>query len=315
MTILTKTLQITSLIGLNKKVKKKNSLSKFLQLRFNLAFMSCLPGCLINAYVWFLAKLYFFIKPELLIEVQKHIYTVMKDYDKKQIKQLSNRVIKGLIKHYQEKMINGFLKKKQLREYLFKNISFDKAEILLKEVLKEERGVIIATGHYGALEFLPVVLAMKGYPTSVVAKFSSERLKKIIVPRFVEEGLEIIVPEDVNNVLRAASNAIQQNHIYISSCDEADEWHRDKGNTMEFLGQTLHPDRTLKVLSKRTGAIQLVGLLRRKGSDDYEFILERIPDECDEKNIQILKTLEKYIYRYPDQWYEWNEYEKFASAS
>ncbi len=315
MTTLTKYLQTHLLIGLSKKVKQKISLSKFLQLRFNLAFISCLPGCLIKGYVWLLAKLYFFIKPELTIAVKKHIPTVMKAYDKKQVKQLSNKVIKGLIKHYQEKMINGFLKKNRLREYLFKNISFDKAEILLKEALKEERGVIIATGHYGALEFLPIFLAMKGYPTSVVAKFSSERLKKIIMSRAEEDGLEIIVPGDVNNVLRAASNALQQNHIYISSSDEADEWRRDKRNTMEFLGQTLHPDKTLKVLSKRTGAVQLVGLLRRKGSNSYEFILERIPDESDEKNIAILKTLEKYIYRYPDQWYEWNEYDKFASAS
>ena len=148
-----------------------------------------------------------------------------------------------------------------------------------------------------------------------MAKFTTERLKNITIPRANGDGVDIIVPGNVN-VLAEASRALTQNKIFVTQCDETEEWRPDRNHTMEFLGRKIHPDRMLKVLCKRTGAVLLFGLLHREGKDRYSLFLHRVPDEGDVPiSVRTLKLLEEYIYRYPDQWYEWKKYHRFACAS
>jgi lauroyl/myristoyl acyltransferase len=186
----------------------------------------------------------------------------------------------------------------------------------LQDALEEGRGVIIATGHYGALELLPIYLAVKKYATVTVAKFSTKRLKEIILPRANGHGLDIVVPGDGTNVFREASKVLGQNKIFVTQCDETDTWHRDADTTMEFLGERIRPDRMLKVLCRRTGAALLLGLLQREGKNGYKLVLQRVPCEGDEPvNVRTLKLLEGHIYEHPEQWYEWKKSDRFAYFS
>jgi lauroyl/myristoyl acyltransferase len=85
---------------------------------------------------------------------------------------------------------------------------------------------------------------------------------------------------------------------------------------MEFLGKKTHPDRMLKVLCKKTGAVLLLGLLERDGKGKYNLVLHRVPEEGEiPSNVCTLKLLEKYIYRHPEQWYEWKKYDHIACVN
>jgi lauroyl/myristoyl acyltransferase len=184
---------------------------------------------------------------------------------------------------------------------------------LLDDALREERGVIIATGHYGAVEFLPPYLAVKGYPTTALVKFTTKRLEDMAVRQAKKLGLDLIIPRYVRNVLRKATKALSQNRIFVTQCDEIDEWRPDRNRTMEFLGKKTHPDRMLKALCKRTGAVLLLGLLERDGEGKYNLVLERVPEEDRlPSNVRTLKLLEKHIYQHPEQWYEWKKYDHIA---
>ena len=239
----------------------------------------------------------------------------MKDRVPSEINKIARGVLRGMVCHYQEKMFNGFLPMPKFRKFLLSRVCFDEYEHVLQDALKDGRGVIIATGHYGALEFLPLYLGVKKYTTAIVAKFTTERLKNITIPRAKEDGVHIIVPGDVN-VLGEASRALRQNKVFIIQCDETEAWHADRNHTMEFLGRKTHPDRMLTVLCKRTKAVLLLGLLHREGKNRYKLFLHRVPEEGDMPiSVRTLKLLEEYIYRYPDQWYEWKKYDRFPCAS
>lgn len=233
-----------------------------------------------------------------------------------EINEIAGGVLRGMTQHYLEKMFNAFLEVSKFRNFLISRVSFDGYERVLQDALNEGRGVIIATGHYGALEFLPSYLAVRKYAAVTVANFTTEKLKKIMVQRANRDGLDVIVPGDVPNVLREATKALGQNKIFITQCDETDEWRVDHNNTMEFLGQEIHPDRMIEVLCKRTRAVLLFGLLHREGENRYKLLLHRVPDKGDASiSVRTLKLLERYIYRYPDQWYEWKKYDRFALAA
>jgi lauroyl/myristoyl acyltransferase len=316
MSTLVNALPLDFLAAWRRRVRLKFGLSEFLQLRFNLFLMSFWPIWLTRVYIWILARLYFMCKPGEVKAIRENVAMAMEDRKPWEINKIAGDVLRGMVQHYQEKMLNGFFKTPKLGKFLISGVSFDGCERVLQDALKEGRGVIIATGHYGALEFLPRYLAVRKYPTVTMVKFKTERLKKILVPRAIEDKLGVIIPGDVPNVLHEASKVLSQNKIFITQCDETDAWRIDRNHTMEFLGKKIHPDRMLKVLCKRTGAVLLFGLLHREDKHRYRLFLHRVPDEGEVPiSVRTLKLLERYIYRYPDQWYEWKKYNRFACAA
>lgn len=315
MTTLAQVLSVRSFVNWSQGLGVKLSLSRFLQFRFNLFLMSIWPIWCTKAYVWMLARTYFLCRRGLIRKIRRNIARSMSHRKPSEIKEITRGVLKGMIHHYQEKMFNGFLAMPKFRKHLLSRVCFDEYEDILQDAIREGRGVIIATGHYGALEFLPIYLAVKRYATTTVAKFATERLKDIIIPRANGDGLDIVVPGNGTSVFREASKVLRQNKIFITQCDETDGWHRDYNASMEFLGRSIHPDRMLNVLCKRTGAVLLLGLLHRENKKRYKLILHRVPCEGDAPvNVRTLKLLEKYIYKHPEQWYEWKKYDKFAHA-
>ena len=129
-------------------------------------------------------------------------------------------------------------------------------------------------------------------------------------------GVGLIIPCRVRNVLREAARVLRENQILVTQCDEIDEWRPDPNQTMEFLGKKTHPDRMLKVLCKKSGAVLLLGLLERNGKEKYNLVLRRVPEkDTILSNVRTLKLLERRIYRHPEQWYEWKKYDHIPSAN
>ena len=315
-TTIVEVLSLNSFRKLRHRLGARVSLSGLFQLRFNLFLMSIFPVSVSKGYIWLLARLYFLCRRGQVKKIRRNLSRAMNDRTPSEIKRITRGVVRGIIQHYQEKMFNGFLAMPKFREFLISNVVFDGYEVVLQDALKEGRGVIIATGHYGALEFLPIYLAVRKYATVTVAKFTTERLQDIIVPRANGDGLHIVIPGNGTNVFLEASKVLRQNKIFVTQCDETDAWHRDAGATMQFLGERIHPDKMLKLLCRRTGAVLLLGLLQRESKNGYKLVLQRVPCEGNEPvNVRTLKLLESHIYENPEQWYEWKKFGRFARAS
>ncbi|MGA9755423.1 MAG: hypothetical protein WBV23_09810, partial [Desulfobaccales bacterium] len=96
------------------------------------------------------------------------------------------------------------------------------------------KGVILVTGHFGAVEFLPGALALNGYPTSMICRFQTNRLRESMGERAEAVGLHLI-DADEGNIILSAMQALKKGGILITECDEFDEWRPDPKRDGSFL--------------------------------------------------------------------------------
>ncbi len=82
-----------------------------------------------------------------------------------------------------------------------------------------------------------------------------------------------------------------------------------------FLGKQINLDRTIDILLKRCGASIVFCLMHRDNHYRYRFTAHSFENEeliLSPENLpigaKILKLLEKYIYEFPDHWYQWKKY-------
>jgi len=75
-------------------------------------------------------------------------------------------------------------------------------------------------------------------------------------------------------------------------------------------------DKTINILSKRCAATVVFGVMHRNDNHRYKFIAtsyEEIVKQYQRSinmsmGCMVLKFMEHYIYKYPEEWYQWKKY-------
>ncbi|MDO9463341.1 MAG: lysophospholipid acyltransferase family protein, partial [Deltaproteobacteria bacterium] len=250
-------------------------------------------------------------------------------YQPKEIKWVTELAIKGIFTHYHEKLFMTYTNYNWLRSFIFQNIRL-KNQGLLDAALKKGRGVILVTGHFGAVELIPLTLAMRNYPVTTIVRFKTRRLKKALLERAMPCGIRLL-DAGTENVTFAALGTLKENRILLTECDEFEAWRPHKDKSTEFLGVTLPVDRTLDALQRKYQSPVIFALLKRGWNGTYvlEFhdVTESKETTClradlsaeaaqagthrQERGFSVaeraLSILENYIYTYPEQWYQWKQ--------
>jgi KDO2-lipid IV(A) lauroyltransferase len=169
------------------------------------------------------------------------------------------------------------------------------------------------------VEFLPGVLAVNGYPASMICRFQTNRLRVSLSQRAEWVGLDLI-DADEGNIILAAMKALKQGRILITECDEFDEWRPDPNRDSHFLGCKLTSDRTLELLQKRSGAPVVSALLNREGKRTYTCNLTQVPVPGSSPvnmslSEQCLRVLETSVEAHPEQWYQWKKFGKMTQSN
>ena len=195
-------------------------------------------------------------------------------------------------------------------------VSFAGAENL-QAALQDGKGVILVTGHFGAVEFLPGALALNGYPTSMICRFQTTRLRESMGQRAEAVGLHLI-DADEGNIVLSAMRALKEGRILITECDEFDEWRPDPHRDSYFLNCRLPSDRTLELLRKRSGAQVITALMQRDGKKQYTCNLTPVGNGASPANLSIhdqcLSVLETTVEDYPEHWYQWKKFGKLIES-
>ena len=224
------------------------------------------------------------------------------------------KVFKGILDHYNEKLYNAYSKIESIKKLINQQVKITN-EIVLREAVNKGKGVILVTGHFGGIEFLPSVVAMKGYPISIICRFQNQLFSKRIRERAEMVGIDIIETDRMNTI-KAALQALKNGRILVTEVDELNK--RKTGKNVDFLGYKINYDRTIDILQRRSGSAVLFGLLKREPEKNYELILYN-EINTKESNVEItlgekcLKLLETAIYSHPEQWYQWNKFGKIVS--
>jgi len=294
----------------------KINLSSFLQWRFNIYLYLTFGWNIAKIFVFIFGTLYFFFNRKEKERVRNAVSEGLgRGVQKTDIEAVTKEVFSGILSHYYEKLFIAFERPKKAAKFLRQNIDSKDLEILQRS-LSKGNGVIVVTGHYGAIEYIPTLLAINGFSVSMIAKFKTEQLKKMVYSQAKVYNIRLIDAENTGNVIAAAFNELRDNRILITQCDEIEEWKPSKREKTSFLGRTTGLDRTINIIQKRTGAEVVFGIIHRYNLRRYKLImcshrdmLQRFGHESTLSiGEAVLRLLEQFIYANPEQWYQWKKY-------
>ncbi len=295
-------------------------LNSFLQMKPNLFIYQILGWKIAFYYILLLGHLYFSIKRKEKRKIQiaiRSAFGPIKDDD--QIASITRDVFRGIFSHYYEKLFNAYADVQTLKSFFDRFVDSPTFEKLDK-ALGRGRGVLFITGHYGGIEYIPIYLAVKGYPISVIAKFATPQLKTTLLRRTEPLGLRIIDAHQKNTILKTVLRELRSNRIVFIECDEIEEWKLSEEHRISFLGSRVGLDRTINILQRRSQSEVVFGVLRRISLREYAFLLEHYDKIfCSSENVisfgeAALKDLERLILADPKQWYQWKNFFDIASA-
>ncbi|NIQ91778.1 MAG: hypothetical protein GWN93_23375 [Deltaproteobacteria bacterium] len=287
-------------------------LSRFLQWRFNTILIRFLPRTVGRIYLSFLGRIYFFFDRKEKQQIKRNLSAVIRRLPRKEPIDLTiRRTFKGIIAHYYEKLFIAYVHFGKVCRFLQTQVNLEGQEHL-DEALAQGRGVILVTGHFGAVEFLPLTLALKGYEVTMVVRFKTERLKRALVHRTQYVPITLLDANNGEKVLFTALQALRANQILITECDEFDVWRPYRNQQTQFLGCSAPMDRTLDMLQRRYKSPVIMGFVQREGKDRFGLkihSLNGIHQNLETPNVsqRALQVLERYICAFPEQWYQWKQ--------
>jgi Kdo2-lipid IVA lauroyltransferase/acyltransferase len=301
----------------------KMDLSRFLQSKFKMFIYTIFGWNVARMWVFIFGMLYFhFNKKERQGIENAVLESIGPEKEGRDARKLTKNVFKGIYSHYYEKLYIAYEKPEKAIRFMKRNIA-DKDLHKLRSILNRGRGVILVTGHYGAIEYIPTFLAAQGFHVSMIAKFKTPRLKRKVYAQAEKYGIRLIDGNKGGSVLGAVARELEENRVLITQCDEIEEWRPSKKETLTFLGRITGLDRTINVIQKRTGAEIIFGVIHRYHLDKYEMMMVDYP-EILSRLLQssrlsvgeaVLKFLERSIYANPEQWYQWKKYFTIGAGS
>ncbi len=149
----------------------KLNLSTFLQWRFNIFMCRMLGWRITFFYIRMLGKLYFFFNPKETWKIRKAVKTVFSDHKyRPKIRSITKNIFRGIFSHYFEKIFNAYSTAGTLRNFVMNHMESEGLEAI-KQGLAKGKGILLITGHFGGVEFIPAFLGANNFPVSIVAKF------------------------------------------------------------------------------------------------------------------------------------------------
>jgi Kdo2-lipid IVA lauroyltransferase/acyltransferase len=286
------------------------NLSKFLQARFNVLIFRFLPFHTSRLYLLFLGSVYYKFKKKEKVLIEKTIKHVFENQlDPAELHTLIKKIFSGIIAHYHEKLFVAYsnypLLKKRFKTWV--NVTGEKE---FQDTLKKGKGIILVTGHYGAVEWLPGALGIRDYPVTMILRFQTQKLKDSLLARQTEMTNLHLVDLDEGNVFATAVNALKEGRIVITECDEFDAWRTSKNIPISLLNQNMDGDKTLDIMRKYSGASVVSALMHRDSRKKYTLKLKTlITEDSDKRSVSklTLGVLDEALKDNPEQWYQWKD--------
>jgi KDO2-lipid IV(A) lauroyltransferase len=308
----------------NKRDLKKDmgkNLSSFLQWQPNVSLIKKMGWPMAFRYVSFLGSLYYFFRADEKRKIVEAIHeTFAATKDSGEIRRTVRAVFRGILHHYCEKLFNAYESVANLRAFFDQSIEAPSLH-KIDDALKQKRGILFVTGHFGGIEYIPIFLSLRGYPVSVIIKCATDQLKERLQEKARELAITVI-DAGRENILGSVIRDLKKNRLVFIECDEIEEWKPSKTEKISFLGKRIGVDKTINLIQRRSGAQIVFGLLHRVSLEKYSFIIESHKDVMEKGPVSIssvgaglLKVFEQYVWEHPDRWYQWKKFSGVAGPS
>ncbi|MFO7495664.1 MAG: lysophospholipid acyltransferase family protein [Desulfobacterales bacterium] len=287
--------------------KTSMGLSQFFQLWFNVMLTRIMGISFLRAYLYFLGICFFSFRQKERKNIAVGISHVFQDrLWGPFLYWMHLKATCGVFEHYLEKLVLAHKPLSWTKGLLARRLKIQNVTHLERIALSGKGGILV-TGHFGAVEYLPLALAMNGYKIAMICRFKTSRLKEALAQKAEEQDIMVIDANEPNVAFRALK-AIKNGRILVTECDEFSAWRPDSSESVSVFGHSVPLDKTLDFFHRRAAVPVIMGLMRRDG-DGFTLCIEPIADG--EEKIQVgrvaWRTLEGYILRHPEQWYQWKD--------
>jgi KDO2-lipid IV(A) lauroyltransferase len=248
----------------------------------------------------FLADLHFIYSKTDRIAVLNNLRVILPKANKKNLL----RCARGVFRNFCLYLVDFFRTPQFDKTVLSNSINVIGLEYI-DDALKKGKGVIAGTAHLANWELGGLIMAMLGYPISVVAfPHKDKRINDFFNHQRQSKGIEVI---PVGQAARRCIENLKNNKIVGLVGDREFTEH---GIIIDFFGKRTLIPKGLATLSLLTGAPIILGFVIRR-EDKFELIfqkpIEPISTGNKEKDIfnltrKYLNVIEDYIRQYPDQW-------------
>lgn len=229
--------------------------------------------------------------------------------DKKRIIQCSREVFRNFAKNLVDFFRFGLIDKRFLsRKVKIVGLeNFDNA-------LKLGKGVLGLTAHLGNWELGGIIMAQKGYPiNAVVWEHKNPNINELFIYQRRRKGIKVI---PLGIALRRCFEVLKKNEIVAVLGDRDFSPYGNKACVTFFNRPFLVP-RGPATLSLRTGAVIVPGFTIREKDGFFTLYIEppiqylpcgNIEDDIVNLTQCIMEVIEKYVRKYPEQWFMFREF-------
>lgn len=180
----------------------------------------------------------------------------------------------------------------------------------LQDALKEGKGAILVSGHFGNFPLMLLRLAQKGFPISVILRPSRDQIIEKDFQRLREaNGIKTIYSLPRTTCVTTALRSLRNNECLFIPCDQ--NFGMKGGVYVDFFLRKASTPTGPAVFAMRTGAPIVPIFTHRFEGDKHKIIVEKpfhieIKD-TDEATIlccmeRITRIIESYIRKYPAEW-------------
>jgi len=196
--------------------------------------------------------------------------------------------------------------------YIKKSFVFEgNSQSHLDAALKEGRGVIGISAHFGNFPLMLLYLAQMGYPTNAIIRPSrDEIIEKDFQASRTRLGLKTVHSYPREACVAQSLKALRDQELLVVLLDQ--NTGSKSGVYVDFFGQKAGTATGPIIFAMRTGAPLLPIFTFRQGdSDKHSLVIEKhfyleekaTDEETIQYNVQKLTTIiEGYIRRYPPEW-------------
>ena len=223
------------------------------------------------------------------------------------------RIRRSMFRNFAKYLVDFFCFSKINQAYIKKKIQIKNSENF-DSALSRKKGVIALTAHLGNWELGGVVLALLGYPLwAVVLEHKDKRVNEFFINQRESKGIKVI---PLGGAARQCIKVLRENKILalVGDIDFV-----ESGLEVDFFGRKTTLPSGPSVLALNTGAVIVPGFLVRNPDDSFTLFVERPLEyqptgdkqkDCQRIIREYVAIFEKYIRRYPDQWYMFRRFWK-----
>ena len=180
----------------------------------------------------------------------------------------------------------------------------------LDQALREGKGVVAVSAHFGNFPLMLLKLAREGYKTSAIIRPTRDaEIEKYFLQQRTKLGLNTIYSQPRKQCVDNTIRLLRNNELVFIPLDQ--NFGNGAGVFVDFFGQQAATATGPIVLAQRTGSPILPMFIIREKGDMHRVIIEPplqlekqgSDDEMIYANIsKITKLIEEYIRKYPHEW-------------